>query len=185
LVQSGWAFICPAADCTGIRGVQGPGGSTIVQQWVPPQLSQSDGVIALQTGYWATLGSLRGPDFLSLNINVGLPWLANLVGPTIAINVDRKGNVYAGPGINVGKSLGIASFSATANWLNQWAQPSGSQLNSFLTSNSFNFTAGYWGGVQFGWTPGSGTSSGAGLVTPQIGITWAYSWKLFNLGIGW
>jgi len=128
-------------------------------------------------GYWATVAVATAwvPDYVSLNINVGI-----VGGGTIAINLDRNGHPYVGPGLNVGKSATFVSARLTANWLNQLDRPSESQLNSFLTRNSFNFTAGYWGGVQVGWTPGSGTSSGAGFVSPQVGLARTYSWKLFQ-----
>ena len=156
-------------------------GSTTAQIWVNAAEVDTtiDGISypgPSMPGYWATVAVVTAwvPDYVSLNINVGI-----VGGGTIAINLDRNGHLYVGPGLNVGKSLSYVSYSLTANWLNQSARPSESQLNSFLTRNSFNFTAGYWGGVQVGWTPGSGTSSGAGFVSPQVGLAWTYSWKLF------
>jgi hypothetical protein len=132
---------------------------------------------------WASLRG--GPDYFSGNLNVGIPYLANLVGPTFAFNLDRNGNLYGGLGINVGKALSLVSGSITANWLNRRATPTRAQLQSFLTKNSFNLTAGYWAGVQFTWTPGVGTASGGGFVSPQVGVSWTYSWRIGNTGIKW
>jgi hypothetical protein len=173
--------LCGPGGCGGVSYTQGG----LTYTWVPGTFSQSGDVIQISTGYWASI--ISAPDFISLNINIGLPWLANLVGPTFAFafNRARNGNLYFGPGINVGKGATQVSVSLTGDWLNQRNAPTQDQLNRFLTSNSFNVTAGYWAGLQFGWTPGSGTSSGAGFDTPQAGLAWTYSWKLFNVGAGW
>jgi hypothetical protein len=60
-LAGGWGVQCPGNDCSGIQALQGPGGSTIVQQWVPPQYwSGSDSGIftfGVQTGYWQTIGT--------------------------------------------------------------------------------------------------------------------------------
>ena len=98
--------------------------------------------------------------------------------------MDRNANVYFGLGVNVGKAATLVSGSLTYNELLMRGRPTSQQLNSFLTSNSFNFSAGYWGGVQGGWTPGSGFSLGVGVVTPQIGFGWTYSWKIGTVGDG-
>lgn len=61
----------------------------------------------------------------------------------LAVNVDRHGNVYVGPGVNVGKSLTFISGSLTANWFPPSAN---TNPNNFLTNNSFS-VAGGWGEV--------------------------------------
>jgi len=129
---------------------------------------------------YAANNGLRAPDFLSINANVGIPYLLNLVGPTVAINIGRNGHVYIGPGVNVGKAVSFVSGSATANWM---TQPN--QIQSFLTKNSFSFTAGWWGGVQGTWTPGSGFAGGAGFVSPQVGGACTYSFDLGQWFGGW
>jgi hypothetical protein len=92
----------------------------------------------------------------------------------------RNGHVYIGPGVNVGKGFTFVSGSGTANWM---TQPN--QLQSFLTKNSFSFNAGWWGGVQGTWTPGSGFAGGAGFASPQIGGAWTYSFDLGKWLGGW
>ena len=82
-------------------------------------------------------------------------------------------------------SISIVSLSATANWLNQNCTPSQSQLNDFLSENGFNATVGFWGGVSGSYTPGSGTATGIGLVTPQAGASWNYSFNGGNFGFTW
>lgn len=115
--------------------------------------------------------SFRAPDFYSVNINVGT-W----IGGTVSVNIGRNGHVYVGPGVNLGKSATLVSGSATANWM---TQPN--QMQSFLTGNSFSGNLGFWGGLQGGWTPGSGFSYGGGFVSPQVGGAWTYSWDLGKL----
>jgi RHS repeat-associated protein len=129
---------------------------------------------------FAANNGLRAPDFVSINVNVGIPYLLNLVGPTFAINIGKNGHVYIGPGINVGKAWTLVSGSATANWM---TQPN--QMQSFLTKNSFSINGGYWGGVQGAWTPGSGVAGGVGFVSPQVGGAWTYSFDLGHWFGGW
>jgi len=73
----------------------------------------------------AANNGLRAPDFISFNVNVGIPYLLNLVGPTIAINIGRNGHVYFGPGVNVGKAASLVSGSITANWMTKPNQMQG------------------------------------------------------------
>jgi hypothetical protein len=156
-----------------------------IYQYVPNGTTASPDGFTLYAGngVWRQVGTISGaPDFISLNINVGIPVLANLVGGTLAVNVDRHGNVYVGGGANVGKSLTFISGSLTANWFPPFAN---TNPNNFLTNNSFSVAGGWWGGLQGTYTPGSGTALGAGIVSPQIGGAWTYSWNVGNLGIGW
>lgn len=129
----------------------------------------------------------RAPDFLSANLNVAIPtpWTATLVGVTFALNVDRNGGVYFGLGPSVGKSLTMVSGSATADWVDQRSTPTAQQLNGFLTQHSFSATAGFWGGVQQSYTPGSGWATGVGFVSPQAGAGYTYSWHLFDMKFTW
>lgn len=129
----------------------------------------------------------RPPDFVGVTLDVAIPnpWTLTLVGVSFAVEMDKHGNVYGGLGPSVGKSASEVSVSATANWLNQKATPSVKQLNNFLTKSSFSFSAGTRRvGVQEQWTPGSGTATGGGYFTPQIGVGYTYSWKLFSMGDG-
>ena len=127
----------------------------------------------------------RGPDFIQFSLSVGIPYLLNIVGPTANLNLDRNGNVYLSGGVAVGKTLWQVAGSVTANDLYTGSKPSPSQLNSFLTGNSFSFTAGVWAGVQGGWTPGSGYSVGVGVVSPQVGGAWTYGGKIGSIGSKW
>ena len=58
-------------------------------------------------------------------------------------------------------------------------------MNNYLSANSFNAGAGYWGGVGGAYTPGSGTSTEFGIVTPQAGASWHYSYDTGNTGLRW
>ena len=100
------------------------------------------------------------------------------VGGTFALNISRSGRFYGGLGLNGGKSATIVSGSLTANWLWQRSVPTSAQLQSFLTKGSCNGAAGYWGGAQLSWTPGSGLAPGGGFVSPQAGVSCTYSWDI-------
>jgi len=126
-------------------------------------------------------GLLRGPDYFSLNINVGIVY----VGGSVQFALDRYGNVYFGPGGTVGKAATIVSGSLTAGWLNECGKPDSQRLNDFLTTHSFNAGAGYWGGAGVTWTPGVGTATEVGIVTPQGGVSYHYSWQVGNAGFSW
>lgn len=133
-------------------------------------------------------GLWRLPDYIGGNINIAIPnpFTGTLVGWSGTISVDRYGDVFWSPlGAGVGKSATVVSGSLTANWLNQSCKPSQSQLSDFLSANGFNATAGYWGGISESYTPGSGTATGVGFVTPQVGASYNYSFHGGNIGFGW
>jgi len=129
------------------------------------------------------------PDFLSTNINIAIPnpWTGTLVGWSGTASIDRYGNWYWSPfGGGIGKSATLVSFSATANWMNQSCEPNKRQLNNFLSGNGFNFTAGNWAGFSESWSPGNGSATGFGLVTPQAGLSYNYSFQgSGNTGLRW
>ncbi len=130
----------------------------------------------------------RLPDYVGVNINVAVqnPYTATLVGWSGTASIDRHGEIFWSPlGISVGKSATVFAFSVTANWLNQRAKPSREQLHDFLTAHGVNATLGYWAGVSESWTPGRGTATGIGFVTPQAGVSYNYSWFLYDTGWSW
>jgi RHS repeat-associated protein len=133
-------------------------------------------------------GLWRLPDYIAFNINVAIPtpWTGTLVGWSGTASLDRYGNLYWSPtGVGVGKSATVVSASLTVNWLDQSCKPSATLLSNFLTSNGFNVTTGFWGGLSQSYTPGSGFATGFGLVSPQIGTTYNYSFKAGSFGLGW
>jgi hypothetical protein len=155
--------------------------SQTIGGWQSVSVDLGDTIFGIRSaGGVAAYNGLRAPDFISLNVNVGIPYLLNLVGPTVAVNIGRNGHVYIGPGVNVGKAATLVSGSVTANWM---TQPN--NMQGFLTKNSFSVDAGYWGGVQGAWTPGSGLAGGAGFVSPQGGGAWTYSFDLGQWFGGW
>ena len=120
------------------------------------------------------------PDFVSANINIAIPnpLTGTLVGWSGTASADRYGNWYWSPlGGGVGKSATVASFSLTANWMNQLGKPSEMQLSNFLSGNGLNVTAGFWGGLSESWSPGNGSATGLGFVTPQAGGSYNYSFQ--------
>jgi RHS repeat-associated protein len=100
-IWSGAAARCPNDDCFGIKATQGPGGSTIFQQWIPPETTTGhvDGMPAVfqTTGYWKTVGTVEDwlasfvqstPLSWSINIPVPVPGPTGLMpGPAGAIIV--------------------------------------------------------------------------------------------------
>jgi len=72
----------------------------------------------------------------------------------------------------------MASVSITANWLDQSSCPTKEEMSNFLSGHAFNATAGYWGGVSQSWSPSTGGgATGVGLVTPQLGVSYNYSFQ--------
>ncbi len=119
-------------------------------------------------------GDIRSPDFVALNINVG-----PLVAWSGTLSRDRYGDWFWSPlGASVGKSPTMVSGSLTMNWLNQSSTPSPSQLDQFLSGHGTNFTGGAGLGFSESYTPGSGTATGVGFVTPQLGGGYNYSFPI-------
>ena len=133
-------------------------------------------------------GLWRLPDYIAVNINIAIPtpWTGTVVGWSGTASVNRYGDVFWSPaGAGIGKTLTFVSASLTANWLNQDCLPSQTKLADFLSGNGFNAALGFWGGVSESYTPGSGFATGIGLVTPQGGISYNYSFHGGNIGVQW
>jgi RHS repeat-associated protein len=73
VVNAGAAVACTSVNCGGVRPTQGPAGSTVWQQWVPPQLvviegGLPNGGIALAEFYfeggWESLAGLSDPGIV-------------------------------------------------------------------------------------------------------------------------
>ena len=134
-------------------------------------------------------GKWRWPDFLAANVNIAIvtPWTGTLIGWSGTASLDRYGNWYWSPlGGGVGKSATFVSGSVTANWMNQSCQASEEQLNNFLSGNGVNVSVGFWGGVSESWSPGNGSATGVGFVTPQAGVSYNYSFQEADKSnLGW
>jgi len=123
------------------------------------------------------------PDFLSANFNLAIvnPFTGTLFGWLGSFHIDRHGG-----GACLGKSAAYISRSITENWMNQSCEPSKDQLNNFLSGNAYNFTAGVWGSISESWSPGVGSSTGLGFISPQIVISYNYSLQGGqNTGVTW
>jgi len=122
-------------------------------------------------GYDEESNSTRAPDYINLNIALG-----DIVGWNLSISLDRYGHLYFSPfGGGIGKSTTIASASLTVNWIQQGSTPDEEDLNNFLTGNSLNYTAGFWGGFSTTYSPDTHqTATGYGFATPQIGASYNY-----------
>ena len=134
------------------------------------------------------LGLWRWPDYIGANINIAIvnPWTLTLVGWSGTASIDRYGHTYWSPlGLGVGKSATIVSGSLTANWLNTCHKPTPKELESFLTQHGFSGSAGFWGGANQNYTPGSGWSTGVGFVSPQAGASYNYSFRGPTTRISW
>jgi hypothetical protein len=123
---------------------------------------------------------LRMPDFVAVNLNIAIPnpYTLSFVGWSGTISVDRYGHLFFSPtGGGVGKSATIVSGSVTANWMNSRTKPTASALAGILSKHGLNVTAGFWGGVSESWSPGSGSATGFGFVSPQFGGSYNYSFQ--------
>jgi RHS repeat-associated protein len=133
----------------------------------------------LAGGTATVLGNnIRSPDYYAGNINITIPtpWTGTILGWSGTAAISRNGDWFWSPaGGGVGKSSTGVSASVTANWMNQSSTPSATQLNNMLSSFGTNASVGYWGGVSESWTPGAGTATGFGFVTPQGGLSANYS----------
>ena len=128
---------------------------------------------------WGDSG-FRGPDFFSLQINVGpaLGWSGQ-------IELDRYGNIYYQPlGYSFGKSATLVSCGLTAGWLNQDGKPSEGRIGDVLSDQSVNAGGGYGVGVAFSGNK-AGSTTQIGGMTPQIGASWGFATKGPNIGVGW
>jgi hypothetical protein len=134
------------------------------------------------------LNDIRLPDFIAANISIAIPnpITGTVIGWSGTASIDRYGDWYYSPlGIGAGKSATIVSGSLTVNWMDQLTTPSQSLLNNMLSTNGFNASAGYIGGVSESYTPGAGYSTGVGLFSPQAGASYNYSFHGGNVGWQW
>jgi hypothetical protein len=125
-------------------------------------------------------GSLA-PDFYDLSVSIAIPnpVTFTLVGVSVHVDIDRYGQLFWGLGPAVGRTATLASGSLTANYMMQVETATPAEMSNFLTGHSVNATAGYWGGLSYTKSLSTGQSAlGTGLVTPQIGGAWQYSWEL-------
>jgi RHS repeat-associated protein len=130
-------------------------------------------------------GGPRLPDFVNLSVSFTLPWTGGWGSWTLSGSVDRFGSAYFGPiGPGVGRSAGSVSLTLTPNYVLQKCKPDEAQLTNVLTGHGVSGAAGYFGGVTAGCSSG-GCNAGAGLVTPQIGGNYSYSFKVGKLNFAW
>jgi hypothetical protein len=72
-----------------------------------------------------------------------------------------------------------------AGWMTQWAEPSPEAMTGFLSASAFNAGFGIWGGVGGAYTPGSGTAVELGVMSPQVGASYHYSWEVYDAHSQW
>jgi len=134
-------------------------------------------------------GGWRLPDFVSASASISIPtpWTGTLLSWTGSASVDRYGNWYWSPiGPGAGRAPYIGSGSLTANWLVQRCKPTQDQLGNFLSGHGFAGAAGWWAGGNVMYSPGNGAAVGGGLVSPQAGGNYSYSFKgRGNTGWSW
>ncbi len=130
----------------------------------------------------------RLPDFVSLSASVTIPtpWTGTLLSWTISVSADRYGNWYWSPiGPGFGKAPTAVAGSLTANWLVQDYMPGPTQLSDFLSGHGATGSAGYFGGGNVAWSPGNGFAYGVGIMTPQAGANYSYSFPVGSTGVKW
>ena len=123
--------------------------------------------------HWNSIGDNRMPDFWSLTLNGG-----SVVGVTVVITWDNRGNLYKGVGLNAGKSATFLSGSFTANWIMQLGDPTEEQLEGYCAGWGINAGGGFGLGGGFTKVPGQDNSVfGIGVYSPQVGASAVYSHK--------
>jgi RHS repeat-associated protein len=111
----------------------------------------------------------RRPDYYNFNFGYNFPWGSG-VGYNIAVT--NHGKVYAGP--EFGRGMPGVSGSVRAGWIDQWAPPSQSQINSFVSGLSM--TASLYVPVADGIGPsvaktwGKEGSLAGGATSTEVGI---------------
>jgi hypothetical protein len=132
---------------------------------------------------------LRLPDFISMSFSITIPtpWTATLFSWTFSGSLDRYGHWYWSPiGPGLGRAPLAASGTLTANWLIQKDVPTSDQLSNFLSGHGVSAAAGYWGGMDGMYSPGNGYAAGFGIVSPQAGANYSYSYQSSgNTGLKW
>ncbi len=121
------------------------------------------GLIAFQH----SLRFLRGADLIQLTIGHGIEF--------DGISIDRFGRFYITGGLQAPPGYNV---SLTGIWMNQMtlAPPTADAVQQFSTENSFAVSGGFLFGAGEMWVPGSGTGTEVGLFTPQVGISWGYTY---------
>jgi RHS repeat-associated protein len=115
----------------------------------------------------------RSPDFISFTISAG-----EAAGVVTQITIDRYGNYYQSP---VGAYVGVGSpvgVSLTASWINGYPDdqpPSADDIRNFVLQHSISVGGGALFGATWTYSPGSGSSTDIGLMTPQLSATYTYS----------
>ena len=94
------------------------------------------------------------------------------------------GRIYVQPfGFNLGKSFPAgASVALTAGWINQRCEPDRKKLNDVLIDQSLGAGGGYYGGIEFTGNK-SGSTTQIGLMSPQVGANWGYSFPWKDTGL--
>ena len=119
LSDSGAAAQCPNNNCTGIQATQGPGGTTILQQWIPTQTWTTGDAVAGYAihqiiGYWQTVGTSSGSGSWNTFWNLwsaywrGVPWSATVTFTPVAVPISyipKTNTVCIGFGPAAGVSL--------------------------------------------------------------------------------
>lgn len=107
----------------------------------------------------------RSPDYTSLTIG----------GPWIGINkvTDRYGNVYATIPTVIPPGLGWKyGISYTYGWMSlSGRKPTPEELSGFIRQLGIQGCAGVVVGGCETWSPGSGTATEFGFMTPQVGVS--------------
>lgn len=131
----------------------------------------------------------RLPDFISFSTSftIPTPWTGTAISWSVSGSLDRFGNWYWSPiGPGAGRAPTVVSGSLTANWLVQKCKPTQTQLNDFLSGHGITGAAGFWGGGNLIYSPGNGYAAGLGIVSPQGGANYSYSFQGDgNAGFAW
>jgi RHS repeat-associated protein len=124
-------------------------------------------------------GGARLPDFVSTSLSIAVPWTGGWGSWTLSGTLDRYGHTYWSPiGPGLGRSGGSVSGTVAPEWSLQKCTPSSDQLSNLLSGHGLSGAAGYGGGIAGSCNKKlENCAAGAGLVSPQIGGNYSYSFS--------
>jgi integrase/recombinase XerD len=132
-------------------------------------------------------GGARLPDFVSTSISIAVPWTGGWGSWTLSGTLDRYGRTYWSPiGPGLGRSGGSVSGTVVPQWSLQKCTPGPDQLSNLLSGHGLSGAAGYGGGVGVSCNKKlENCAAGAGLVSPQIGGNYSYSFSGPDIKFHW
>jgi hypothetical protein len=113
-------------------------------------------------------------DYISYNIGFG-----GLIGGSINVTKNRDGDIFVGIGPSLGRNyLSPISFSVSEGTFVQGQSPTRRETVDYITGPGGSAGGGPLLGVNVGFGPGQPLAWENGYCSPQIGVTFQYTWKI-------